>query len=171
MSFEEWFRPQLPRLVRFATVLCGGPDPAEEVVQEVAIRAHARWDKIARLDHPESYLRRMVVNEHLSWRRKWSRLVPHAELIEPPAGGRGFDDDQADRAQLVQELNKLPRRQKAVLVLRFFEDLPDIEIAELLGCSTGTVRSHASRALAALRIELVDPPRIPITTEEDSRAY
>ena len=83
MTFEEWFAAQLPRLLRFTTVLCGGPDPAEEVLQEVALKAHRRWDTLRDLDHPEAYLRRMIVNEHLSWRRKWARLIPQAELREP----------------------------------------------------------------------------------------
>jgi DNA-directed RNA polymerase specialized sigma24 family protein len=57
MTFEEWFGAQLPRLVRFTTVLCGGPDPAEEVLQEVALKAHRRWERLRDLDHPEAYLR------------------------------------------------------------------------------------------------------------------
>lgn len=169
MTFEEWFGAQLPRLLRFTTVLCGGPDPAEEVLQDVAIKAMRRWETLRGLDHPEAYLRRMIVNEHLSWRRKWGRIVPAAELREP-GHDPGFADQQADRAELAAELAKLPRRQKAVLVLRYFEGLPDAEIADLLGCSASTVRSHTSRALAALRIELGDP-RSGRRSEEGSRAH
>ena len=153
MTFEEWFGAQLPRLLRFTTVLCGGPDPAEEVLQEVALKAHRRWDTLRDLDHPEAYLRRMIVNEHLSWRRKWARLIPQAELREPDPAAVGFADQYADRAELVIELNKLPKRQKAVVVLRYYEGLTDTDIAELLGCGMSTVRSHMSRALATLRIE------------------
>jgi RNA polymerase sigma-70 factor (sigma-E family) len=170
MTFEEWFGAQLPRLLRFTTVLCGGPDPAEEVLQDVAIKALRRWDSLKELEYPEAYLRRMIVNEHLSWRRKWSRLVPQAELREPGTPTPDFADQHADRAELAGELDKLPRRQKAVLVLRYFEGLPDAEIAELLGCRPSTVRSHTARALAALRVELVD--RQPgETREEGSRAH
>ena len=160
MTFEEWFGAQLPQLVRFTTVLCGGPDPAEEVLQDVAIKAMRRWDTLRDLDHPEAYLRRMIVNEHLSWRRKWSRLVPQAELFEPATttGPPDFTDQHAERAALAAELDKLPRRQKAVLVLRYFEGLPDSEIADLLGCRASTVRSHVARALATLRIELGPAP-------------
>jgi len=170
MTFEEWFGTQLPRLLRFATVLCGGPDPAEEVLQDVALKALHRWDTLKDLDHPEAYLRRMIVNEHLSWRRKWSRLVPQAELREPGGRAEHFADQHADRAELAAALDKLPRRQKAVLVLRYFEGLPDTEIAEMLGCRASTVRSHMARALAALRIKMAD--RLPDQPrKEGSRAH
>ena len=170
MTFEEWFGTQLPRLLRFTTVLCGGPDPAEEVLQHVALKALRRWDSLRDLEHPEAYLRRMIINEHLSWRRKWARLMPQAVLREPEPTPAHFADQHADRAELVAELAKLPRRQQAVLVLRYYEGLSDAEIAELLGCGASTVRSHMSRALAALRIEMGDQgsatPR-----EEGSRAH
>jgi RNA polymerase sigma-70 factor (sigma-E family) len=170
MTFEEWFGAQLPRLVRFTTMLCGGPDPAEEVLQDVALKAHRRWDTLRDLDHPEACLRRMVVNEHLSWRRKWARLIPQAELREPDRSAPDFADQHADRAELVAELNKLPRRQKAVVVVRYYEELPDAEIATMLGCSPSTVRSHMSRALAAMRIELTDRGAAA-PTEEGTHAH
>jgi RNA polymerase sigma-70 factor (sigma-E family) len=170
MTFEEWFGAQLPRLLRFTTVLCGSPDPAEEVLQEVALKAHRRWDTLQHLDHPESYLRRMIVNEHLSWRRKWARLIPQAELREPESTTVHFADQYADRAELMIELNKLPKRQKAVVVLRYYEGMTDTDIAELPGCSMSTVRSHMSRALATLRIEMVDRGS-HTTTEEGTRAH
>lgn len=174
-DFERELGALLPGLLRFATVLCGGPDPAEEVLQDVAVKAHSRWARIRELDHPQAYLRRMVVNEHLSWRRKWSRLVPQAELREPRVSGPDLADTYADRAELAAELARLPRRQKAVIVLRYFEGLTDAAIAEVLGCGASTVRSHASSGLARLRVQMAPP----ITTAnprsndsiEDSRAY
>ena len=169
MTFEDWLAAELPRLLRFADVLCGGPDPAEEVVQDVAIKVHTRWAKISGLEHREAYVRRMIVNEYLSWRRKWSRLVPQAEFTEPRPSGADFADQQADRALLVTELARLPRKQKAVLVLRYLEGLPDTEIAEILGCSAVTVRTHASRGLATLRIEM-RPPATIFGFEEGSHA-
>lgn len=178
MDFEDWLRPLLPRLLRLATVLCGGSDLGEDVVQNVAIKAQTRWSKLEGLEHPEAYLRRMVVNEHLSWRRKWSRVLPHAELRDSVLGSApDFTDQYADRAELLSELDKLPRRQKAVLVLRYFEGLDDTAISVILGCSTGTVRSHASRALATLRVEMSSPPgsphdeTTPTDFEEGSHAH
>jgi RNA polymerase sigma-70 factor (sigma-E family) len=155
--FDDWARTRLPALVRFAVVLVGDRGLAEDVVQEVLIRAYGRWERIASLDQPEAYLRRMVTNEYLSWRRRWSRVTPHAD---PEASGddatRAGPDHaalHAERDALRQELARLPRRQRAVLVLRYYEHLTDAEIAEVLGCPAGTVRSLASRALHALRVD------------------
>lgn len=168
MSFEEWLTPMLPRLLRFATVMCGGPDLA----QDVAVKAQSCWTRISTMDQPEAYLRRMVVNEHLSWRGRWSRTVPQADLVDLPRGpAPGFADQHADRAELIVELRKLPRRQRAVLVLRFYEGLTDNEIADVLQVSPGTVRSHASRALATLRVELTTADSARAITQEDSRAH
>jgi RNA polymerase sigma factor (sigma-70 family) len=141
------------------------------VLQDVALKALRHWNRLRDLEHPKAYLRRMIVNEHLSWRRKWARLIPQAELREPGlTSGSHFTDQHADRAELVVELNRLPRQQRAVLVLRYFEGRPDVEIAELLGCSPSTVRSHIARALAALRIEMTvaEPDR---SSEEGSHAH
>jgi RNA polymerase sigma-70 factor (sigma-E family) len=166
MRFEEFAAARLPAVLRFAGVLTGDRGLAEDVVQEVLIRAHKRWPQIRELDRPELYVRKMVVNEYLSWRRRSWRLIP---------GGSAQDVDDrhtpdhafghAERDALLGELGKLPRRQRAVLVLRYYEDLPDREIAEVLGCTPGTVRGYASRALAALRVELA--PRV--VSEESSK--
>jgi RNA polymerase sigma-70 factor (sigma-E family) len=157
MTFEEFAAARLAALLRFAVVLTGERGLAEDVTQEVLLRAHQRWRKIGALDAPEQYVRRMIVNEYLSWRRRWSRIVPRADLPEPPAV-RDHADTHAEREALRTELDKLPRRQRAVLALRYYAGLSDIEIAEALGCSPGTVRGYASRALAALRIDLRPAP-------------
>ena len=172
MTFEDWLREQLPRMVRFADALCGR-SVSEEIVQDVAVKVHARWSKIEKLEHREAYVRRMITNEYLSWRRKWARLVPHAELDDHHrASEPSIADQHADRAELITELDRLPRKQRAVVVLRYVEGLSDREIADLLGCSEVTVRSHASRALATLRIELrpVRPQTIT-ESEEGSHAH
>lgn len=168
MRFEEFVGTRLPTVLRFAGVLTGDRALAEDVVQEVLIRASARWQRIGQLDRPEHYVRKMVVNEYLSWRRRSWRLVP---------GGAGPEIDRrqapdyaqayAERDALLAELSKLPRRQRAVLVLRYYEGLSDTEIADVLGCAPGTVRGYASRALAALRIELTSSA--PVLTEEGNR--
>lgn len=171
MTFEQWLAAELPRMLRFAVVLCGGRDPAEEVVQDVAVKVHARWPKIEGLEHREAYVRRMIVNEYLSWRRKWSRIVPQAEFSEElRSPGADVADRYADRSELAAQLKRLPRKQKAVLVLRYLEGLPDAEIADVLGCSAVTVRTHASRGLAALRVEMA-PPAARHDSEEGSHAY
>jgi RNA polymerase sigma-70 factor (sigma-E family) len=158
VTFEEWTRQGVPKLLRFATVLCGDGHLAEDMVQDVVIKAERNWKRIQLADRPDSYLRKMVVNEFLSWRRKWSRFIPRPELEDSATPDHA--DLHADRDQLIAELAKLPKRQRAVLVLRFYGGLSDPEIAETLGCSPGTVRGYASRALATLRIEFADSPTL-----------
>lgn len=167
MRFEEFAAARLPAVLRFAGVLTADRALAEDVVQEVLIRASKGWDRIGGLDHPELYVRKMVVNEYLSWRRRSWRLLP---------GGSGTEVDDritpdhasqlADRYALLTEIGKLPRRQRTVLVLRYYEGLADSEIADILGCTPGTVRGYAFRALAALRVE---PGLRTLTTTEEGR--
>jgi RNA polymerase sigma-70 factor (sigma-E family) len=165
MRFEEFVATRLPAVLRFAGVLTADRALAEDVVQEVLIRASGRWDQLDRLDHPELYVRKMILNEYLSWRRRSWRLLPRGSASEvddrvtPDHAGQ-----YAEREALLTELGKLPRRQRAVLVLRYYQGLSDAEIADVLGCAPGTVRGYASRALAALRVEL--SPNAPVVTKE-----
>src|SRR5580692_5837908 len=155
MTFEEFADARLPAVLRFAGVLTGDRALAEDVVQEVLIRAHARWRKIGRLDHPESYIRKMIVNEFISSKRRTWRFIPTG--TRPDVDDQGAVDHaahHAERAALLAEIGKLPRRQRAVLVLRYYEGLSDTEIAEVFGCTPGTVRGYASRALGALRVQI-----------------
>ena len=151
VSFDEAVRSNERPLLRLALMLSGGAHSAEDLVQTVLARAHRRWDRIGGLEHPDAYLRTMVVNEFLSWRRLLrNREQPLAELPEQPTG-EDFSLRQAQRDATWRLLATLPRQQRAVLVLRFYEDLPDDEIAAVLGCSASTVRSNAARGLASLR--------------------
>jgi RNA polymerase sigma-70 factor (sigma-E family) len=165
MRFEEFAATRLPAVLRFAGVLTADRALAEDVVQEVLIRAGKRWDKLDRLDHPELYVRKMIVNEYLSWRRRSWRLLPTGsadevdDRVTPDHAGQ-----HAERDALLAELGKLPRRQRTVLVLRYYQGLSDTEIADVLGCRPGTVRGYASRALATLRVEL-SPKTLAITEE------
>lgn len=159
-SFDELVVSNERRLLRLALMLSGGVHSAEDLVQTVLARAHRRWGRISSLEHPEAYLRTMVVNEFLSWRRRLkNREVPMAELAEP-VSGEDISSRQAQRDAAWRLLASLPRQQRAVLVLRFYEDLPDDEIAAVLGCSPSTVRSNAARGLASLRASL------PLSDEE-----
>ena len=153
MIFEDFVSAHGPRLSRFAAVLCGDRWLAEDVMQEVLARVHGRWTVIAGMDQPDAYIRRMIVNEFLSWRRKLRRNILMSDVPELPDAADPASQ-HADRAALVAELAKLPRKQRTVIVLRYYAGLSDLEIATDLGCSPGTVRSHASRALATLRVEM-----------------
>jgi RNA polymerase sigma-70 factor (sigma-E family) len=165
MTFEEYAAWHLPALLRFAAVLTGDRDLAQDIVQEVLGRAHVRWRKIGRLDQPDSYVRRMITNEFLSWRRRWARVIPVGQVADRAPAGPDTATTHAERDALLAELARLPRQQQAVLVLRYYEGLSDTEIADLLGCRPGTVRGYASRALAALRIELA--PTEPTFARKD----
>ena len=154
VDFDEFLREQLSSLVRFAGVLTGDTHLAQDLTQDALVRAHARWSRIGRVDRPDLYLRRMITNGYLSWRRLAS--VRRTRSVADTDGlNRATAPDPAvrlaDRDQVGLLLATLPRRQRAVLVLRFYEGRSDDEIATILGCTPGTVRSHVSRALAGLR--------------------
>jgi RNA polymerase sigma-70 factor (sigma-E family) len=163
MTFEEFAASRLTALLRYAAVLTGDQEQARDLVQDVLAQAYAKWSRIERTDRPDAYVHRMVTNAFLNTRRlRRVRVVPLGwQALDGP--GLPPQPDHAgptdDRDEMRQRLQVLPRQQRAVLVLRYYADLPDAEIAEVLGCSVGTVRAHASRALARLRVELDSPAR------------
>ena len=152
MTFEEYATEQLPALLATARLISSNPALAEDLVQDVLIKLHARWDTTAALDSRDAYVRRMLVNELISFRRKWARQIPHAD---PSARAVVADGTTAvaDRDALMAEIRRLPARQRVVIVLRFFADLSDEQIAADLGCAVSTVRVHTSRALRTLRVQ------------------
>jgi RNA polymerase sigma-70 factor (sigma-E family) len=160
-DFEVFAAARLPDLLRYATALTGDRELAADLVQDVLTRAFTRWPRIRRTEAPDRYLKRMITNAHLSHRRRWSvrRIAPAADDVldarAPVAPDPTALDlergEQVDR--LWQALAALPARQRAVLVLRYYEGLTDTEIAGVLDCAPGTVRSSASRALRALRLD------------------
>jgi RNA polymerase sigma-70 factor (sigma-E family) len=160
-SLADYVRARLPALLRHAAVITGDRALAEDVVQEVLARAHAKWRHISRTEHPEAYLKKMIVNEYLSWRRRWSRVQPVESVPDMLPDAPDHASRHAEREALRAEMARLPRHQRVVLVLRYYEDLSDAQIADVLGCSPGTVRGHASRALAKLRVNAqsaLNPP-------------
>jgi RNA polymerase sigma-70 factor (sigma-E family) len=152
MTFEEFVRAQLGPLLGLATAMSGDPGLGEDLVQEVLLKAHRHWNKIDKLSSPPSYVRRMLVNEFVSWRRKWSRIVPTAD-VQLVDDRPDHASTHADHQALQTQLAGLPRRQRAALALRYFGGLSDTEIAEALGCEVTTVRAYISRGLAALRLQ------------------
>jgi RNA polymerase sigma-70 factor (sigma-E family) len=168
MTFEEFAASRLHSLMRVATAICGDPSLAEDLVQDVLIKAHAHWDRVGSAREPDAYVRRMLVNEYVSWRRRWARVLPSARIelpAEPDPAGR-----HADRDLLAGLLARLPRRQQLVLALRYYADLDDTEIASAMGCSPGTVRGYASRALHRLR-DISESDRVtqPKGVDDDDR--
>jgi RNA polymerase sigma-70 factor (sigma-E family) len=162
--FEEFVAGRGQALQRFGYALTGDWALAEDLLQTALARAYPRWSRIRR-DDPEAYVRKIMVNTWSSWwRRRWRGEVPAAQLPEVagPDEAVGVDRRQALRAALAQ----LPPRQRAVVVLRYHQDLSEAQVAAVLGVSVGTVKSQAAKALATLRTQAaLEPYRSdPMTT-------
>jgi RNA polymerase sigma-70 factor (sigma-E family) len=143
-----------PALLRLAVMLTGDRVEAEDLLQSTLLHTQKHAGRIAAMGAPAAYLRRALLHEHTSGVRRLQRRVRTTPLEghDPALDDATSGVDQRDTTW--QLLATLPRQQRAVLVLRFYEDLPDREIAAALGCSEPTVRSNASRALATLRTRL-----------------
>lgn len=152
--FDQFVADRLDRLLRYATALTCDPHLAQDIVQEVLLRVQSRWSRIASLQAPDAYVRRMVTNEYLSWRRRRAARnisSTHSTLDALSAPAADHAEGHAERDAMRARIASLPRKQRAAILLRYYEDCTDAEIAEALGCSPGTVRSHISRALGSLR--------------------
>ncbi|GII80730.1 RNA polymerase sigma24 factor [Sphaerisporangium rufum] len=150
-GFREFVDARQQALMRSAFLLVGDAHLAEDLLQTVLARVARHWPKLARDGNPEAYARRCLVNESVSWRRRrWHAESPSARPPEPPPPA---SEERASlhRIALHRALARLAPRQRAVVVLRFYEDLSIQETAQLLGCSAGTVKSQTSQALARLR--------------------
>jgi RNA polymerase sigma-70 factor (sigma-E family) len=153
MDFDEWVQARGAALLRFAYLVTRDHTRAEEAVQDALVAAYSRWSRISA--DPEAYLRRAVVNADISrWRKFFRRETPVGEATT-------FESATADHAGAYAEHDavwalcaSLPTKQRAAVVLRYYEGLPDNEIAEILDCTPGTVRSQIHRALASLRTTL-----------------
>lgn len=150
-EFRDFVVACSPALVRTAWMLTGNEATAEDLVQASLAKTWLRWSRVQRQDSPQAYVRRVMLSTFLTWnRRRWRGEISVAGIPDQAAPGDAFAD--ADQRRLVIEaLRALPRRQRAVVVLRFLEDLTEVQTAELLGCSVGTVKSQCAKALARLR--------------------
>lgn len=151
-GFREFVAARERALLRSAYLLTGNRHQAEDLVQTALVKVAPRWARLIRAGDPEAYIRKVMYHQHISW---WRSKGARAEIPahQPPERADAVDFTAATMVRLVlrQALVRLTRRQRAVLVLRFFEDRSEAETAELLGCSVGTVKSQAHRALARLR--------------------
>ena len=152
-SFEDFVAGSSARLFTMARLLTGGNRAeAEDLLQGAYERAYRRWGRITRRADPERYVRQILVNASVD---RWRRIRRHPEIPLTVSGADPRTADTAaavaDRDLLLRGLAALPPRQRAVLVLRYFEDLSEAETATMLGCSVGTVKSQSARGLARLR--------------------
>lgn len=151
VDFVEFVSARRSTLYRLAYLLTASTPAAEDLLQTSLEKCFARWEKVSRMDAPEAYVRKVMVNTLISHRRRlsWRREVLRAEvpgmMVEPA------QDAVLDHAQLWPLVCALPERQRAVIVLRYYEEQSEIEAAEILGCAVGTVKSQTSDAMRALR--------------------
>ncbi len=157
-DIEAFVAARGPALRRFAYVLCGDRQRAEDLVQSALARVLKHWSRVRVMEHPEAYVRQAVVREHLAWWRRRSSAEVVSDAPPDRALPGDFTTTAAERDETWRLLAGLPPRQRAVLVLRFYEDLDDAAVARLLGTTESTVRSNATRGLAALRRALAAPP-------------
>jgi len=151
VAFREFVAGRQQALLRRAWLLTGDWASAEDLVQTALLRVWPHWSRASSLGHEEAYVRAAMLNVYLTGRKRaWNRERATEHLPEPVC------DDVSDvvdlRALLTRALATLPPRQRAVIVLRFVEDLSEAQTAELLGCAAGTVKSQTSKALATLRL-------------------
>ncbi len=158
-SFGDFVARREASLLRTAYLLTGDRGHAEDLVQTALLKTYRHWNRVSAVDEPMAYVRRVLVTTHTSWRRRLSstelvledvpdRLPPDAGVAEP-------------EVELRTALGGLPSKMRAVLVLRYFDDLTEIQTAEILGCSASTVSTHAARGLARLRSALATQEHVP----------
>jgi RNA polymerase sigma-70 factor (sigma-E family) len=155
-GFVAFARRRGPHHLRTAVLLTGDWHTAEDLVQTCLAKLYRVWPRLDTGVDPDSYLRRMLVNTQRSWwRTRWRREAPVEVVPDRAIGGDG-QERHALADTVRRALAALPARQRAVLVLRYFEDLPEAQVADLLGCSVGTVKTHTSRGIRRLRQLLGD---------------
>ncbi len=165
-EFDQFVAAHVDDLLRTACLIVWDEAEAEDLVQECLLKVARRWPRVRRMQQPRAYARRILVNLAIDGARgrarRRSELEPRAEAspiaVDPLAA---LDT----RAELLEALGRLSARQRAVLVLRYFNDLTEAQVADVLGCSPGTVKSSASRGLARLREALQPVPLKPRSTE------
>ena len=150
-EFGAFMRGRWPAMVRLAYALTGDTGHAEDLAQTAFARAYASWGRVRRAGDPDAYVRRIVINEHRGRFRKHRVAEELRGDLGDAAGGQQEHQALDDRRALLDALRALGPRQRAVVVLRYWLDLSEAETAAALGCSAGTVKSQASRALATLR--------------------
>ena len=164
-EFREFVVGRSPALLATAYLLTGERAAAEDLLQASLAKAWFAWSRVAAADSPEAYVRRVMANTYAGWwRRRWRGEQPTADLPEHSVtdGTQRVDD----RDELWRALGTLPRRQRAVVVLRYFEDMTEADTAHALGISVGTVKSQCAKAFARLRQDPALTTRRPLANGE-----
>lgn len=161
-ELADYVSTRWPALVRYATVVCGDPVEGEELVQAALVRVASRWRLLRNRHDIDAYVRTAIIRGHLNLRHRLRRR--EERRAEPPQVTVTDTSDAVNRSMDIRRaLAALPPRQRAVLALRYLDDLTEAQAAEVLGCSVGTVKSQASKAIATLR------ERFPELAEQEVR--
>ena len=155
-AFAEFAHARSAALHRAAYLMVGDEQLAQDLVQEALTKTYVAWPRLRDPGKAEAYTRKAITTTAITWfrRKGWDNERPAERL--PEAAGRGHADDVVDRTTVWGAIQALPPRQRAALVLRYYEDQTEAQTAEALGCAVGTVKSQVSAALAALRARLGD---------------
>jgi RNA polymerase sigma-70 factor (sigma-E family) len=154
LAFEAYAAAAWPSLFRRAYLLAGNHADAEDLAQQTLIKVHGAWSRVSRSDVPDAYVRRILTNTFLSFKRPKGRRLELLVGDDAPEPASPLIAGPEDRMLLWPHVRELPPRQRAVIVLRYYEQLSEAEIADVLDCSRGNVKSTAHRALQNLRTAL-----------------
>lgn len=161
-EFEQFVAGSSDRLLRTAYLIVWDLAEAEDLVQDCLLTVARRWPRVRRMEHPRAYARRVLVNLALDGRQRRTRRRQELDASPSALDAKAEEDRRIAgvemRRDLIDALAALPPRQRAVLVLRYFEDLSESQAATVLGCSAGTVKSTASRGLARLQASMAPEP-------------
>lgn len=161
MDFDEYVVTRSPALLRFGAALTGDVQLAEDLLQTALVKAYRHWRAVTSADHPDAYIRRVMVTTHISAHRRHRVRETLTQLVPDRPRPDDFVEALTDRDELDQAINALPPRQRAVLVLRHYAGYEDAAIADVLGCTQASVRAYASKGSAALRAKLAPTPTGP----------
>ena len=166
-EFAAYMAARQPSLLRTAYLLTGDQHTAEDLVQTALAKLYLSWDKVQRRELVDGYVRRILVNENNSlWRRSWKKREVATEYVPETPAPDDEPDDGVSQA-LWEFVQTLPKKQRAAIVLRYYEELSEAETAAVLGVSVGTVKSQTSRALATMRSKVGDHPTLSRESEEE----
>ena len=165
-AYSEFVSARSASLYRTAYLVLGDHYLAQDLLQEALLKAYVAWPRIRDLTKAEAYTRKVIVNTAISWRRRSSFSERPADHLSEDASASDQADELATRDALWFELQTLPPRQRATLVLRYFHDLSESQTAELMGCSVGTVKRQVFTALRRLR-ERLGPQFVLLSAEDE----
>ena len=152
-EFTDFVAEHGRQLLRTACLVTGDSHLGEDLVQTALAKAYGSWAKVREADHPVAYVRRLMINTHLSWLRRLTNTErPHERF--PDVGTGDHQSAHADTDEMRRALLRLSPRVRTAVVLRYFEDLTEAETAHVMGCSRSTVNNHVTRGLSALRAVL-----------------